>query len=176
MQGGRAGSWPQQRRLHSHHARDRGPCPRYRGVTKGPRGSLNMCGLHRRAMRGASLTRPKRIVSFPDMSASRYFVAIALAFSIITPSWAAQRTVLKSLTACPYVKDFTDWFEAMEKGNSSRAFELIDGKGCIEVTKGDLVEFERLLTHPFAVCVRPIGQWQCFWTSPFVISPQPRKR
>jgi hypothetical protein len=176
MQGGRAGTWPQQRRLHSHHARDRGPCPRYRGVTKGPRGSLNMCGLHRRAMRGASLTRPKRIVSFPDMSASRYFVGIALAFSIITPSWAAQRTVLKSLTACPYVKDFTDWFEAMEKGNSSRAFELIDGKGCIEVTKGDLVEFERLLTHPFAVCVRPIGQWQCFWTSPFAILPARQKR
>jgi hypothetical protein len=86
------------------------------------------------------------------MSASRHFVGIALALSIITPSWAAQRTVLKSLTACPYVKDFTDWFEAMEKGNSSRAFELIDGKGCIEVNKGDLVEFERLRTPVRRLC------------------------
>jgi hypothetical protein len=111
-----------------------------------------------------------------QMSGRKYLAGVAVAVSIITPSWAAQRTVLKSLTACPYVKDFTDWFEAMEKGNSSRAFELIDGKGCIEVNKGDLVEFERLRTHPFAVCVRPIGQWQCFWTSPLVISPQPRKR
>ncbi len=111
-----------------------------------------------------------------QMSGRKYLAGVAVAVSIITPSWAAQRTVLKSLTACPYVKDFTDWFEAMEKGNSSGAFELIDGKGCIEVNKGDVVEFERLLTHPFAVCVRPIGQWQCFWTSPFVISPQPRKR
>jgi len=44
------------------------------------------------------------------------------------------------------------------------------------VNKGDVVEFERLLTNPFVVCVRPIGQSQCFWTSPFAISPQPRKR
>src|SRR5262249_47977402 len=111
-----------------------------------------------------------------QMSGRKYLAGVAVAVSMITASSAAQRTVLKSLTACPYVKDFTDWFDAMEKGNSSRAVELIDGKGCIEVNKGDLVEFEGLLTHPFAVCVRPIGQWQCFWTSPFVISPQPRKR
>jgi hypothetical protein len=111
-----------------------------------------------------------------QMSGRKYLAGVAVAVSMITASSAAQRTVLKSLTACPYVKDFTDWFEAMEKGNSSRAVELIDGKGCIEVNKGDLVEFERLLTHPFAVCVRPIGHWQCFWTSPFAISPRPQKR
>jgi hypothetical protein len=79
--------------------------------------------------------------------------------------------VLRSLWA-----DFTDWFEAMQKGDASRAVDIIDGKGCVEVNKGEMVEFERLLTNPFVVCVRPIGQTQCFWTSPFAISPQPRKR
>ena len=75
---------------------------------------------------------------------------------MITDSSAAQRTILKALQACPNVKDFTDWFEAMEKGDASRAV----GKGCVEVNKGEMVEFERLL----------------IWTSPFAISPQPRKR
>jgi hypothetical protein len=69
-----------------------------------------------------------------------------------------------------------DWFEDMQKGDVSRAVDIIDGKDCIEVNKGEMVEFERLLTHPFVVCVRPIGQPQCFWTSPFAISPQRRKR
>jgi hypothetical protein len=107
------------------------------------------------------------------MSARKYLAGVALAMSIITASWAAQGTILKALPACPNVKDFTDWFEAMEKGNASRAADIIDGKGCVEVNKGDMVEFERLLTNPFVVCVRPIGQPQCFWASPFAISPQP---
>jgi hypothetical protein len=64
----------------------------------------------------------------------------------------------------------------VEKGNASSAVDIIDGKGGVEVNKGDVVKFERLLTHPFVVCVRPIGQSQCFWTSPFAISPQPQKR
>jgi hypothetical protein len=101
---------------------------------------------------------------------------VALAVGMITSSFAAQRTILRSLTACPNLKDFTDWFEAMEKGNASRAIDIIDGRGCIEVNKGDEVEFERLLTHPFVVCVRPVGQSQCFWTSPFAISPGPQKQ
>src|SRR5262249_45201747 len=78
--------------------------------------------------------------------------------------------------ACPGVKDFTDWLAAIEKGDASRAVDIIDGKGCVGVNKGEMVEFERLLTHPFVVCVRPIGQSQCFWTLPFAISPQPQKR
>src|SRR5215471_18714633 len=110
------------------------------------------------------------------MSARKYLAGLALALGMITASWAAQRTILKSQTACPNVKDFTDWLEAMEKGNASRAVDVIDGKGCVEVNKGDVVEFERLLTNPFVVCIRPIGQPQCFWTSPFAISPQPRRR
>jgi hypothetical protein len=65
-----------------------------------------------------------------QMSGRKYLAGVAVAVSMITASSAAQRTVLKSLTACPYVKDFTDWFEAMEKG------------GCIEVNKGDLVVFD----------------------------------
>ena len=101
---------------------------------------------------------------------------VALFVGMLTVSWAAQRTILKALPACPDIKDFTDWVEAIEKGNTSRAVDIIDGKGCVEVNKGDVVEFERLLTHPFVVCVRPMGQSQCFWTSPFAISPQPRKR
>jgi hypothetical protein len=96
--------------------------------------------------------------------------------SMITASWAAQRTILKALPACRNIKDFTDWLEAMEKNNPSRAVDIIDGKGCVEVNKGDIVEFDRLLTHPFVVCVRPIGQSQCLWTSPFAILPQPQKR
>jgi len=52
---------------------------------------------------------------------------------MLTVSWAAQRTILKALPACPDIKDFTDWFEAMEKGNASRAVDIIDGKGCVEV-------------------------------------------
>jgi hypothetical protein len=111
-----------------------------------------------------------------SMSPRKYLAVAALAVGMVTDSWAAQRTILKALQACPNVKDFTDWFEAMEKGDASRAVDIIDGKGCVEVNKGDVVEFERLLTNPFVVCVRPIGQSQCFWTSPFAISPQPRKR
>jgi hypothetical protein len=68
--------------------------------------------------------------------ARNHIAGVALVVGMIPASWAAQRPVLKSLTACPNVNDFTNWFEAMEKGNSSRAFELIDGKGCIEVNKG----------------------------------------
>jgi hypothetical protein len=81
------------------------------------------------------------------MSARKYLAGVALAASMITGSWAAQRTILKSLTACPNVKDFTDWLEAVEKGNAARAVEVIDGKGCVGVNKGDVVEFERLLTN-----------------------------
>jgi hypothetical protein len=110
------------------------------------------------------------------MSPRKYLAVVALAVGMITDSWAAPRTILKALQACPNVKDFTDWFEATEKGDASRAVDIIDGKGCVEVNKGEPVEFERLLTNPFVVCVRPIGQSQCFWTSPFAISPQPRKR
>jgi len=99
------------------------------------------------------------------MSPRKYLAVVALAVGMVTDSWAAQRTILKALQACPNVKDFTDWFEAMEKGDASRAVDIIDGKGCVEVNKGDMVEFERLLTNPFVVCVRPIGQPQCFWTS-----------
>jgi hypothetical protein len=51
-----------------------------------------------------------------------------------------------------------------------------DGKGCVEVNKGDVVEFERLLTIPSVVCLRLTGQSQCFWTSSFAISQQPQKR
>ena len=116
------------------------------------------------------------IILFPIMSPRKYLTGVALAVSMITASGAAQRTILKALPACLDIKDFTNWFEAMEKGNASLAVDIIDGKGCVEVNKGDVVEFERLLTHPFVVCVRPIGQSQCFWTSPFAISPQPRKR
>ena len=125
---------------------------------------------------GASLTRQNGLFYFRIMSSRKYLAGVALAVSMITASWAAQRTILKALPACPDIKDFTNWFEAMEKGNASLAVDIIDGKGCVEVNKGDVVEFERLLTHPFVVCVRPIGQSQCFWTSPFAISPQPRKR
>ena len=106
----------------------------------------------------------------------KHLAGIALAVSMITASWAAQRTILKGLPACPNVKDFIDWLEAMEKGNASRAVDIIDGKGCVEVNKGDVVEFERLLIIPFVVCLRPTGQSQCFWTSPFAISPQLQKR
>ena len=110
------------------------------------------------------------------MSLRKYLAGVALAAGMITASWAAQRTILRALPACPDVKDFTDWLAAIEKGDASRAVDIIDGKGCVEVNKGELVEFERLLTNPFVVCIRPIGQPQCFWTSPFAISPQPRKR
>jgi hypothetical protein len=110
------------------------------------------------------------------MSAQKYLAGVALAMSMISASFAAQRTVLRALPACPDIKDFTDWLEAAEKGNASRAVDIIDGKGCVEVNKGDVVEFERLLTNPFVVCIRPIGQTQCFWTSPFAISPRPQKR
>jgi hypothetical protein len=48
----------------------------------------------------------------------------------------------------------------------ARSIDIIYGKGCVEVNGGDVVEFERLLTHPTVVCVRPIGQSQCFWRSP----------
>jgi hypothetical protein len=128
------------------------------------------------ALRGTSLTRRNGLSYFQIMSARKYLAGVALSVSILTVSWAAQHTILKALPACPDIKDFTDWFEAMEKGNASRAVDIIDGKGCIEVNKGDVVEFERLLTNPFVVCVRPMGESQCFWTSPFAISPQPRKR
>jgi hypothetical protein len=104
-----------------------------------------------------------------SMSPRKYLAVVALAVGMITDSWAAQRTILKALQACPNVRDFTDWFEATEKGDASRSVDIIEGKGCIEVNKGDVVEFERLLTNPFVVCVRPIGQSQCFWTSPFAI-------
>jgi hypothetical protein len=110
------------------------------------------------------------------MSPRKYLAVVALAVGMVTDSLAAQRTILKALQACPNVKDFTDWFEAMEKGNASRAVDIIDGKGCVEVNKGDVVDFERLLTNPFVVCIRPMGESQCFWTSPFAISPHPRKR
>src|SRR5262245_36998717 len=111
-----------------------------------------------------------------SMSPLKYLAGVALAVGMVTASWAAQRTILKALHACPAIKDFTDWLAATEKGDASRAVEIIDGKGCVDVNKGEVVEFERLLTHPFVVCVRPIGQPQCFWTSPLAISPQPRKR
>ena len=89
------------------------------------------------------------------MSAQKYLAGVALAVSIITASGAAQRTILKALPACPNVKDFTDWFEAMEKGNASRAADIIDGKGCVDVNKGEMVEFERLLTiHSWSVFAR----------------------
>ena len=87
-----------------------------------------------------------------SMSPRKYLAALAV--GMITDSWAAQRTILKVL----------------------RSVDIIDGKGCVEINKGEMVEFERLLTNPFVVCIRPIGQQQCFWTSPFAISPQPRKR
>jgi hypothetical protein len=109
------------------------------------------------------------------MSGRKYLAGAALAVSMISVSFAAQRTVLRTLPACPNVKDFTDWLEATEKGNAS-ALGIVDGKGCVEVNKGDIVDFERLLTHPFVVCVRPVGQSQCFWTSPFAILPRPQKR
>jgi hypothetical protein len=111
-----------------------------------------------------------------SMSPRKYLAVVALAVGMITDSSAAQRTILKALPACPDIKDFTDWLAAMEKGDALRAVDIIEGKGCVDVNKGEMVEFERLLTHPFVVCVRPIGQSQCFWTSPFAISSQPRKR
>jgi hypothetical protein len=125
---------------------------------------------------GAALTRWNGPIYFRIMSLRKYLAGVALAVSMISASWAAQRTILKALPACPEIKDFTDWLAAIEKGDTSRAVDIIDGKGCVDVNKGEMVEFERLLTHPFVVCVRPIGQSQCFWTSPFAISPQPRKR
>ena len=67
------------------------------------------------------------------MSPRKYHAVVALAVGMITDSWAAQRTILKALQTCPNVKDFTDWFEAMEKGDASRAVDIIDGKGCVEV-------------------------------------------
>jgi hypothetical protein len=48
------------------------------------------------------------------MPLRKYLAGVALAVSMITTSWAAQRTILKALQACPNAKDFTDWFEAME--------------------------------------------------------------
>ena len=63
----------------------------------------------------------------------RHLAGVALAVSMITASWAAQRTILKAVPACPDIKDFTNWFEAMEKGNASLAVDIIDGKGCVEV-------------------------------------------
>src|SRR5262245_28864670 len=77
------------------------------------------------------------------MSPLKYFAGVALAVSMITASWAAQRTILKALPACPDIKDFTDWLAATEKGDASRAVEIIDGKGCVDVNKGEMVEFER---------------------------------
>jgi hypothetical protein len=85
------------------------------------------------------LTRRNGLSYFQIMSARKYLAGVALSVSILTVSWAAQRTILKALPACPDIKDFTDWFEAMEKGNASRAVDIIDGKGCIEVNKGDVV-------------------------------------
>jgi hypothetical protein len=124
---------------------------------------------------GGLLTRWKGSIYFRIMSLRKYLAGVSLAVSLSTASGAAQRTILKAMEACPNVKDFTDWFEATEKGDASRAADITDGKGCVEVNKGDVVEFERLLTNPFVVCVRPNGQSQCFWTSPFAISPQPQK-
>jgi hypothetical protein len=143
-------------------------------VERGSPGSLSDASTiaHSR-LKGASSIR--RNGSFYSQITSA-LIGVALAVGVITASWAAQRTVLKALPACPNAKDFTDWFEAADKGDASRAFDVIDGKGCLELNKGEVVEFERLLTHPFVVCVRPIWQSQCFWTSPFAISPQPRKR
>ena len=92
------------------------------------------------------------------MAFREYLAGVALAVSLSTASGAAQRTIVRAMEACPNVKDFTDWFEATEKGDASRAVDIIDGKGCVEVNKGEMVEFERLLTNPFVVCVRPIGQ------------------
>ena len=123
------------------------------------------------------MTRQNGLFYFRIMSPRKYLAGVALAVSMITASWAAQRTILKALPACPDIKDFTDWFEAMEKGNASRAVDIIDGKGCVEVNNSEIIEFSaRLLTNPIVVCVRPIGQPQCFWTSPLAISPQPRRR
>ena len=82
---------------------------------------------------GASLTRQNGLFYFRIMSSRKYLAGVALAVSMITASWAAQRTILKALPACPDIKDFTDWFEAMEKGDASRAVDIIDGKGCVEV-------------------------------------------
>ena len=85
------------------------------------------------------------------MSPRKYLAVVALAVGMITDSSAAQRTILKALQACPNVKDFTDWFEAMEKGDASRAVDIIDGKGCVEVNKGEMVEFEQIhLSSVFA--------------------------
>jgi hypothetical protein len=50
-----------------------------------------------------------------------YLAVVVLAVGVLTDNWAARRTVLKALQACPNVKDFTYWFKAIEKGNASRA-------------------------------------------------------
>jgi hypothetical protein len=75
-----------------------------------------------------SLNRPATAI----VSARKYLAGLALAVGMITASWAAQRTVLRALPACPNVKDFTDWLEATERGNAS-ALDILDGKGYVEV-------------------------------------------
>src|SRR5262249_8121297 len=86
-----------------------------------PRGG-GLCG------GGASLTRRNGLSYFRIMSPRKYLAGVALSVSMLTVSWAAQRTILKALPACPDIKDFTNWFEAMEKGNASLAVDIIDGK------------------------------------------------
>jgi hypothetical protein len=53
------------------------------------------------------------------MSPSKYLAVVALAAGMVPDSWAVQRTILKALQACPNVRDFTDWFDAMQKGDAS---------------------------------------------------------
>ena len=77
------------------------------------------------------------------------------------PKGVAQRTILKALQACPNVNDFTDWFEAVEKGDASRAVDIIDGKGSVEVNRGEMVELERLLKSIRRLC-SPDGPSQFF--------------
>src|SRR5262245_46804114 len=92
---------------------------------------------------GASLTRQNGLFYFRIMSPRKYLAGVALSVSMLTVSWAAQRTILKALPACPDIKDFTDWFEAMEKGNASRAVDIIAGQGCVWGNKCDVVDSER---------------------------------
>jgi hypothetical protein len=109
------------------------------------------------------------------MSPQKYLAVVALAVGMVTDSWSTQLPNPEGPASVPERHGLYRLVRGYGE-RASRAVDIIDGKGCVEVNKGEMVEFERLLTNPFVVCVRPIGQPQCFWTSPFAISPQPRKR
>jgi hypothetical protein len=91
-------------------ARERGACPCGGGGRAARRGSF--------ALLQAGRANERYML---QMSGRKYLTGVAFAVSMITASSAAQRAILKPMPACPNIKDFTDWFEAMEKGNASRA-------------------------------------------------------